>query len=441
MNPPSKRGHFLLGNMLAVQRNPTDFLLKLRSEYGDLARYPVAIWKDIYLFSHPAAVRHVLVTNQKNYSVMLRSRMMLKPIMGNGLLTNEGPSWLLSRRLMQPAFHHKFVAHFAELILRITNSTLGSWHDYAKRGEPLDIKEQMNSLTLEIVAKALFGSELEIETFSQAWATLQDSIVKRISSPWLPLLGVVAPKNRQFRQRTRVLHQMVSQVISKRRQIPHSDWLSELAERLDTHELAHTNQLRDEVMTLLIAGHETTTMLLTWAFYLVSTHPDVYCKLTQEIAIVLAGRQPEAEDLMKLPYSLKVLQEAMRLYPPVWVMFRKALADDVVLGYQIPKGARVTLSPFVTHRHPDYWSEPTRFNPDRTQVPTAYFPFGYGARQCIGQHFALLTAQLVLIMVTQRYQLQLTKNFKPTFNHQITLQPKESICMIPLQAPKNGRKG
>ncbi len=362
--------------------------------------------------------------------------MMLKPVMGDGLLTNEGPSWLLSRRLMQPVFHRAFVAHFAELICEVTSARLESWVDIATHGQKLDIGQEMRSLTLEIVAKALFGVDLEIETFSQAWGTLLDSVIKRIRSPWLPLLGVAAPKNREFRERTRVLHEMVNQIISQRRQIPQSDWLSQLASALDTSELTNTNQLRDEVMTLLIAGHETTAMLLTWTFYLVSTHPDVREQLVEEVATVLGPRQPTANDLKDLPYSLKVLQEAMRLYPPAWVMFRKALADDVVLGYSIPAGARVTLSPFVTHRHPDYWQEPTRFQPDRTLArhPLAYFPFGAGARQCIGQHFALLTAQLILIMVTQRYQLELTPKISPSLDPQATLQPKESICMVPLLA-------
>lgn len=430
MKAPNKKGHFLWGNMFDVQRNPTDFLLELRKEYGDVARYPVALFRDLYLLSHPEAVKHVLVTNQKNYSVMVRSRMMLKPIMGNGLLTNEGPSWLLSRQLMQPVFHRAFVAHFAELIYEVTSARLESWSDYAKHGEPLDIGQQMNSLVLDIVAKALLGTDIELDPFHQAWHALQNGIVKRINSPWLPLLGIAAPKNRQFRQHTRILHRMVNGIIGQRHQT--SNWLNELATRLEVEEFVKTNQLRDEIMTLLIAGHETTATLLTWTFYLISQNPAARSKLVEEVGTVLAGQKPAASDLVNMPYSLKVLQEAMRLYPPVWVMFRKALADDEVLGVEIPAGARITISPFVTHRHPNYWHKPLDFNPDReVHHPLAYFPFGQGSRQCIGKHFALLMAQLILIMSTQRYQLKLTSKNKPEYLAQITLQPKEPICMIP----------
>ncbi len=284
---------------------------------------------------------------------------------------------------------------------------------------------------LEIVANALFGPDIQIDIFGNAWGTLLNSIAQRIRSPWLPLLGLAAPKNREFRTRTRALHEMVNQLIRSHHKAPASDWLSQLAARLDIAELENTNQLRDEVITLLIAGHETTAMLLAWSLYLVASHPDVLDQLAQEAETVLGKRQPTHADLADLPVSLKVLQEAMRLYPPVWVMFRKTLADDYVLGYKIPAGSSITISPFVTHRHPDYWPDPERFNPDRRQAKEAYFPFGGGARQCIGQHFALLSAQLVLVMITQRYDLQLTTKTKPSLDHQITLKSKESICMIP----------
>jgi cytochrome P450 len=356
-------------------------------------------------------------------------------------LTSEDDFWLRQRRIAQPAFHRQRMLGLAGTMAEAARATAASWEDIARNGHPVDVEEEMMKLTRAVVLRALLGADLGpyTSTIDQAWTTINQYIGESFWS-----LGFTdtlpTPKYRRFQAARAVLRGAVEHVISERRRgtTDHPDLLAMLmsARDEDTGEAMTDEQLRVEVTTFLLAGQETTSLALTWTWYLLSQHPSAREKLENEIDAVLGGRPPDYADLANLPYLRMVLDESMRLYPPAWGFSRQAMADDELGGYRLPKGWLAFIIPWVMHRHPAYWSDPERFDPERFSPERSadrpkfvYIPFGAGPRQCIGNQFATIEAQLTLATLVQQYRLQLVPGHNADPWPLITLRPRYGMKM------------
>ncbi len=442
LTAPGPRGRLLLGNMHHIQRHPLEFYSLLRRQYGDVVRFRTIGPFFAFLLSHPDDVEYVLRKNAKNYPKEEFVNAKLKLLLGEGLLTSEGGFWLRQRRLAQPAFHRQRLAALATLMTEATEAVLARWEPYTQSARPLDVADEMVHLTLEIVGRALLGVDLskEAEMLSRAFEVALEHVNYRSTHMLALPERIPTPRNRRFLRACRKLDEAVYRLITKRRQSGEDsgDLLSTLLSARDkkTGEGMSDKQLRDEIVTIQIAGYETTADALSWAWYLLGTHPEAEAKLHAELAAVLAGRVPTVEDLPQLPYTRMVLQETMRLYPPAWGLLRQAREDDEIRGYRIPRQARIVISQYVVHHHPGVWEEPERFEPERfapehiiDHLPFAYFPFGGGQRMCIGNNFATMEAQLVLAMVAQRYRLQLLSGHPVEPEPLITLRPRRGVLV------------
>ncbi|HEV2741542.1 MAG TPA: cytochrome P450, partial [Rubrobacter sp.] len=353
---PGPRGNPLLGSMRDFQRDKLGFIRGL-TRYGDVARYRTAhlTW---YQINHPDGVRRVLQENNRNYGKGALTLGFFKPVVGEGLLTSEGALWLRQRRLIQPVFHRRSVATFASLMTGETLAMLERWQPAIDGGEPLDVPAEMARLTLDIVTKALFHAHVGEEpgVIGRAINTIVEDLGFRFEVPFYPPHRVPTPRNRRFRAAMRTVDRAVYSIIAGRRRDggDEEDLLALLMETRDeaTGEAMGDKQLRDEVMTLFLAGHETTANALSWALCLISTHPHVERRLREELDDVLGAdrRVPTIRDLPDLAYTRMVVDETLRLYPPAWITNRQAIAEDEILGHSIPAGAFVSLSPYVLHR-------------------------------------------------------------------------------------------
>jgi cytochrome P450 len=440
MRPPGPRGLPVLGSLLDIRRDPTGVFLRAALRYGDVAYFTVGP-RQGYLITNPADVRHVLQDNARNYQkspLYQKLRMHL----GNGLLTSEGEFWLRQRRIAQPAFHRQRVAGLADVMATAARESAATWQTLAERGDAVDVDEEMMRLTRTVVVRALLGSDLGPYTdrIDEAWTILNEYIGEDFWSlgltDWLP-----TPRRRRFHAARRLLREAVDYVIAERRRqaVESPDLLSMLlaARDDDTGEGMTDEQLRVEVTTFLLAGQETTSLALTWIWYLLSQHPSSLARLEAELDTVLDGRPPEYADLANLPYTRMVIDEALRLYPPAWGFSRQALGDDELGGYPLPRGWIAFVIPWVLHRLPSLWEEPEAFDPDRfspehsaERPKFAYVPFGAGPRQCIGNQFALMEAQLIVATLAQRFRLRLVAGHRVEPWPLITLRPRYGMPMF-----------
>ncbi|MFY0563374.1 cytochrome P450 [Archangium lansingense] len=437
-SPPGPRGHWLLGNLPERRADPLGFFTRIREQYGDVVRYRMGPLQ-LYQLSHPDDVKRVLVDNARNYQ---KTRLMqrLRPILGNGLLLSEGDFWMRQRRLAQPAFHRERLAGLATAITGLVGSALQRWEPLADSSQPFDLAAELTRLTLAITGRVLFSADLSeaVDEAGHAVTTaLEESNRRVLASVPLPLSLPLAG-HRRLKSAIRVLDRLVFELIGQRREGSHraEDLLSLLMETrdADTGEGMSDAQLRDEVMTLVLAGHETTANALVWTFYLLQQHPEVEARLAHEVFSVLGDRVPGFADLPRLRYTARVFDEALRLYPPAWLISRTALADDVLGGYTIPKGSIVVPLPYVLHRNPAFWEQPESFDPDRflpersaARPRFAYLPFGGGQRQCIGNGLALMEGQLVLAMVAQRFRFRLVPGHRVEPQALVTLRPRYGL--------------
>ncbi len=439
--PPGPRGNIVLGSIGDIYRDRLRFVLDVARIYGDVAQYRVAHMR-MYQVNHPAGVGRLLHDNHRNYSKDVPAFGTLKLFLGNGLFTSDGDFWRRQRRLAQPAFHRRRVAAFAELMTDATEEMLERWQARATLGQPLEVAQEFMRLTMEVVTRALFSTSVErdIDKIGRAITTLLDDVTFRFTFPFYPPLRVPTPRNRRFLAARATLDGIVYRIIAERRNQPdeHEDLLALLMEARDeqTGEGMSDRQLRDEVVTLFLAGHETTATALTWASYLLSTHVAVARRLYAEVDETLKGRVPTASDLPNLTYTRMVIDETLRLYPPAWITNRRAIGDDTVCGYRIPADATVSISPYVTHRDPRLWENPESFDPDRFAPERsvgrphyAYFPFGGGPRQCIGKGFALMESTLVLALLAQRHELHLVPGRRVEVQALATLRPRYGMWM------------
>ncbi len=438
--PPGPRGHVLFGSASVIQRNPTQMYLALARDYGDIVRIRFVLWPTYMLF-HPDYVKHVLQENHQNYNKDVYTYHALKPFVGDGLITNNGQPWLRQRRLIQPVFHRKHLATFGTLMSNATVALLKRWQRDVQPDQPLDIAAEMMRLTLQIVGQVLFHVDLSDQAVQagQAFMTLNKLLSDYIHAPFPPL-SIPTPRNRRLQVARQTLDAVVDRIIAEHRlqNAETGDLLARLllARDEETGEGMSDRQVRDEILTLLFAGHETTANALSWAWYLLAQHPEVEQRLRTELDDALGGHQPTLEDLPNLPYTRMVLEETMRLYPPAWSFGRKAIANDEVGGYAVPANTWVWLSPYVTHRHPLFWENPEVFDPERFTAERvaarpryAYFPFGGGPRMCIGSHFAMMQAQLVLATVAQVYQFRLVPGHPVEPEALLSLRPRYGLPM------------
>lgn len=434
-------GQPILGNTVQFQRDPLGFLMRTATDYGDVARYRLGN-VTFHQVNHPDGVGRILQDNQRNY---IKGDLfdILRQMAGYGLFTSEGALWLRQRRLMQPAFHRRRISDFGEIMTGQTLDMLSQWEQRPDRGRPLDVAEALTGLTMAIITETMFGARLNQDTHAvgQAITLLLDDINFRFQVPFYPSLRWPTPRNRRALAAMRVVDDVVLGVIEGRRRNgeQRDDLLAMLMEARDedTGEGMPDKQLRDEVVTIFVAGHETTAVLLTWVFYLLAEHPAVEAELHAELAAALAGRTPTAADAPNLPYTRMIIDETLRLYPPAWITNRQAVAEDEVCGHRIPVGAVVAVSPYVVHRLPAYWPDPERFDPTRFDPGAAherprfaYMPFGGGPHQCIGNNFALLEATLILAAIAQRYRLRLPAGAAVTPRPQATLRPAGGLPMM-----------
>jgi cytochrome P450 len=423
----------------AVRRDPTGVFMRAALRYGDVAYLKIGPRRG-FLITNPADVRHVLQDNARNYHKSpLYSK--LRMSLGNGLLTSEDEFWLRQRRIAQPAFHRQRIAALASVMADAARNTAAEWQAIASRREAVDIGDEMMRLTRIVVLRALLGADLGPYTASidHAWTVINQHIGESFWS-----LGLVdtfrTSKRTEFEAARVVLRGAVDHVISQRRRTPSQDedLLSMLLTARDdeTGEAMTDEQLRVEVTTFLLAGQETTSLALTWTWYLLSQHVWAQRRLEEELDTVLAGRPVEYSDLSNLRYTRMVIDEAMRLYPPAWGFSRQAMADDRLGGFRLPRGWLAFVIPYVLHRLPALWPNPERFDPDRflpersvDRPKFVYLPFGAGPRQCIGNHFALIEAHLIVATLAQRYRLHLVPGHRVEPWALITLRPRFGMPM------------
>ena len=411
-------------------------------QYGDVVRFGAGPWLS-YFVSHPDYVKHVLQDNNHNYCKKNQFNDLFKLVVGEGLLTSDGDVWRRRRKLAQPAFHREKIASFAVGMTDSTLSMLESWTAAAQDARPLDIMTEMQELATTIVGQALFGTDLSQPSTDEMQ---QDRLIPleylnhRMRRPLSLPVWVPTRMNLRFRKAMRLSDDNVFSIINERRQTGKDtgDLLSMLLAARDeeTGEGLNDQELRDEVMTFLGAGNETTAVTLTWAWYLLSKHPDVERRLHAELDVVLGGRTPTVEDVANLTYTRMIIDETLRLYPAAWAIGRGIVDDDEIGGYRIKKGAMMLLSPYVTHRRSDIWDNPEGFDPEwftpervAERPRYAYFPFGGGPRQCIGNTFALMEAQLVLATVAQKYRLSLVPGCTVEPDPIFTLRPNRAVLM------------
>jgi len=437
---PGPQGSLFLGSLRPHQRNPLRFFLEATRQHGPLVHFQFG-QRSVYLITSPEYVKHVLQDNNRNYHKSLAYDKM-RPMLGYGLLTSEDDFWRRQRRLAQPVFHRKHIGAFATTMTDVTLAMLERWDGRLRSGEPFDVAHEMMRLTLTIVGETLFSTDVsgEADRVGQALTTALEETTHRFQAliPWREKLAT--PQNRRFGESIRTLDEVVYGMIAERRRTgaSGSDLLGLLldAQDEDTGERMSDKQLRDEAMTIFLAGHETTANALAWTWYLLSKHPHVARNLHAELDEVLHGRVPTLADLPQLRYTKMVIDESLRLFPPAWGIGRTAMNDDEIDGYHIPAGSIVALSTYVTHRLPHLWPNPEGFDPERwaPEQPVdrprfAYFPFGGGPRLCIGNNFALMELQLVLATIAQRVRLDVVPGHPIVLDPGVTLRPKHGMLM------------
>jgi cytochrome P450 len=432
--PPGPRPLPIFGNMLAFRRNPLAFVTQLQRTYGPAATFYMGR-VPIFLLSRPETIHYILVEQARNFTNR-EFAFELTELLGNGLLTIDGDFHRQQRRLVQPAFHKRRVESYRDLMVAHTEAMLAEW----RPGMEVDIQQEMQRLTLRIVAQALFSMDAAASDRFGAIFNQVTRISRRRRYRLFRNLNINLPftaYGRYLRLRQQ-LDRIVYQIIAQRRAagIDNGDVISMLLHAQDTDGTTLTDrQIRDHTMTLIAAGHETTALTLTWAFYLLSQHPHVRARLVTELDTILGGRAPTVADLEHLPYLEMVIAETQRLYPPAWTEGRRAINAFTADGYTFPAGSMIMLSQWVTHRAPAYFPDPEQFRPERFDPatgdphPLAFFPFGGGPRTCIGMPFALLEARVLLATIIQRFSPTLVPGQRVEPLPMVTLRPKYGMRM------------
>ncbi|KAB1197677.1 MULTISPECIES: cytochrome P450 [Haloferax] len=448
--PPGPKGIPVFGASRQYARDPFSFLTAVADAYGDVIHFDLGPL-DTYMLTNPADIERVLVSEASKFRKPQFQDQAIGDLLGEGLLMSEGSTWQKQRQLAQPAFDVRRISTMAGMMTNRTETMLSEWHD----GDVVDVQLEMTRLTVEIIVDAMFGAELDDERIGLIQENLEPlgsrfepDPIRFLTPDWVP-----TRENREYKQSLSVLEDLIWDIVEERRgteygQTPASsvsaadsveekpmDLLSILLRAYDAGEQTDEN-LRDELMTMLLAGHDTTALTLTYAWYLLSQHPEAKERLHRELNDVLGGRTPTAEDVRQLEYTERVLNESMRLYPPVYVMFREPKVDVRLGGYRVPEGSAIMLPQWVVHRSERWWDNPLEFDPDRWSPERmadrprfAYFPFGGGPRHCIGKHLSLLEGRLILGTVAQQYELDYVRDEPFSLRGSLTMHPREPMEM------------
>lgn len=437
---PTWQGGRFTGCMRDVQQRPLELYTRVQRELGDLVRLRALPGAYFYLLGHPDAVDHVLHANHKNYrkpDVFNNSIVLLA---GNGILRSEGEFWRKQRRLVQPAFLKSSVARLSTLMVDSIRQFVEEWDQQAD-DRTLDVVPEMMRLGLRIASRTLFSTDIssDADSIGGAYRTAFEYVSLKLNSQlmfyptWLP-----TRLNREFKRSKQLLDQVVLDLIARRRnQPPQGDTLDLLLAAQEDGRGMSDDQLKDEAITLLTAGHETIGAALSWTWYLLASHPEIQEQLFQEVSAHLGGRLPTVEDLPSLPWTTAAFEETMRLYPPAWGVPRETIEPDEICGYPVPAKAVFVVSQWLVHRHPAYWPQPERFDPTRFLPPQnegrhrfAYFPFGGGPRICIGNHFAMVEGPLALAALAQRFRFSLVPDQRVELDPTFTLRPKNGVHVV-----------
>jgi cytochrome P450 len=421
--PPVATG----SHLRRLVRDPLRFFLTISQEYGDIVCYRPAP-DTAYLVNHPDLVRHVLVDNNRNYSKETHTNQAFHRVVAEGLLTSEGEIWRKQRRMMQPAFHHTRLEPLDGMISEATDAMLDRWRDLWHQNASVDIAREMAALTLSITTRALFGVVLGDEV--REIGEMVNRAVRYLEKPSDPRVV----------QSMSELHAVVARIIRQRRDHfqDGGDLLSSmmLAHDTVTGEVMSDEQLGNQIMTLMLAGYETTASALTWTWHLLSQNPRASERLRDEARSVLGGRSPRYGDLQSLPFTERVLSESMRMFPPAWILGRRALGEDDIGGYYVAPGTVIAICIYTLHRHPGFWQRPDDFDPDRFlpensagRPKFAYIPFGAGPRQCIGNNLGLMEASLIIANVAQHFELKLKPGVEVQPEAIFVLRPARDLLM------------
>ena len=440
--PPGPPGRLQPGNIAALRRDELGFYRRLQHTYGDVVRFRMGpLW--LTLVTDPTGIEQILVT--KNHDIHKSPFYeAMKRVLGEGLLTSEDEFHKRQRRLIQPIFHHKRIKEYGEAMVEYGLRYRERWNE----GQVLDFHQEMMALTLAIVGKTLFGADVERDAkdVGGAMGTLL-SMLDNLALFVIFMIGgrladnverLPLPSMRGFESARGDLDRVIHRMIEEKRAegATGSDLLSRLLAAEEDGSGMTDQQIRDEAITIFLAGHETTAVALSWTFYLLSRHEDVEGKLHAELDEVLGDRPPTVDDLPRLDYTRKMLSESMRLFPPAWMIGRQAIADIEIAGHDVPSGTILLTPPFLVHRDARWWPEPRRFDPERfaeeeedKRPRYSYFPFGGGPRLCIGESFAWMEGELLLATIAQRWRPRLEPGYPQGLQPQVTLRPKNGMRM------------
>ena len=441
------------GDLAALAKDPLGEFVR-RSRQAGVVPLRIGLTRG-HLVSDPAIVRHVLLENSDNYDRRTPAFDALRVVLGNGLVTSGGAFWKRQRRIAQPAFQSESVRQFAPVITRLAVETADEWERAAAAGETVDACSDMMRVTLRIVSDMLFGDDLggDAAEINRAFPVVVACLAARIASPIRPPVWLPTANNRRLRPALAALDSIVERLIAaKRRRLAeggaaedgHRDLLTNLmlARDAETGEAMSDAQLRDEVMTFMISGHETTATALSWLWYLLDRHPEEQDRLRDELRAVTGGRPPTVEQLPRLQRMKAVIQETLRLYPPLWMFDRRALGPDDLGGTKVAKGDLVIFCPYSSHRLPDLWPDPEAFRPERFEADRAeqknkfaYLPFSVGPRTCIGNHLATIESQLIMATLLSRFRIRLADPAPITPKPQVTLRPSRPVELRLERAP------
>ena len=439
--PPGPKGSLIMGVMREFNRDTLGFIERCQRDYGDVVRSRF-LYLHAYFLYNPADIETMLTTNAKSYrkARSLRSPFFYR-LVGNGLVTSEGDFWRRQRRLAQPAFHRQRISSYGDIMVEYTNRALAEW----KNGEQRDIARDMTRLTLEIVVKTLFNSDVsnDADHVGAMLAEIVKPFASQATLKWIADNRLPTPGHRRYFNAVSEIDRVVFRIIGERRAsgTDEGDLLSMLLQAQDEDgSQMNDAQLRDEVMTLFLAGHETTALALSWSWYLLATHPEAEKKFHAELDEVLGkngSRAPEVADLPRLKYTEMIVKETMRLYPPAYAVGREAIEETEIGGFRVPRNTQLFAFQWVTHRDPRFFERPSEFEPERwasesiQNLPKyAYFPFGGGPRQCIGNYFAMMEVVLLLATIGQRFKFSLVKDHPVEVLPVLSLRPKNGIKVV-----------
>jgi cytochrome P450 len=440
--PPGPPRSAALGQLMVMARDRLGMMSSAAARYGDAARLPVGP-KQLYFFNHPDYARHVLADNAANYHKGI-GLVHARRALGDGLLTSEGELWRKQRKVIQPAFQNRRLTQYTGVVAEEAAALVDRLRANQGRG-PINVLSEMTKLTLGVLGRTLLNADLSaFGSVGHSFEAVQDQAMFELASlnavpTWIPL-----PKQLRFRRARRDLQGVVDQLVAERgSNVDGDDVLSRLivSTREEPDPAVARQRLRDELVTLLLAGHETTASTLGWTFYLADKHPEVWQRLHEEAVSALGDRLPTFEDLNNLRYTSMVIEEAMRLYPPVWILTRQSLAEDEVGGYHVPAGVDVLICPYTMHRNPQFWEDPERFDPERfnpdqskARPRYAYLPFGAGPRFCVGNHLGMMEAALVVAMVCRDLRLVKQPGYRVVAEPMLSLRIRGGLPMTVLPA-------